>query len=302
MKRRVPWNIAIVGAGKVGQTLGRILVENGNHVVAVVSRSKASAAAGAKFLQCKTVSTTLDSIPVDVKLVFIATPHAAVATVAEELAQVETLPFSRISVCHASGMLSAEALEPLRLRGAKVFSFHPLQTFPRDFEPRNIVPHARGIYYGVDGDGPSLRVARQLAARLDGKTVVIAPDHRILYHAACVIASNHLTTMMSVLDEMFRSLRTEEQDFFPVFKPIVMATLSNVEKTSPARALSGPVARGGVETVAGHLEAVRSMTPSLLPYFLSLSRETVRLAVEKGSLTPFQERNMLDLLQSYTKQ
>jgi predicted short-subunit dehydrogenase-like oxidoreductase (DUF2520 family) len=302
MKRSAPWNIAIVGAGKVGQTLGRILVDNGNHVVAVISRTKTSAVRGGRFLRCRIVSTTLDAIPANVNLVFIATPHDVVPEVAEELSQVDTLPFSRISVCHASGMLSAATLEPVRRRGAKVFSFHPLQTFPRDFAPKDIVVHGRGIYYGIDGDNSSLRVARQLAARLEGKTVVIPPEHRTLYHAACVVASNHLTTMLSVLEKMFSSLRTKEKSFYPVFKPIVLATLNNVEKTSAARTLSGPVARGGVETVAGHLEAIRTLTPDLLPYFLSISRETIRLAVEKGSLSPVQERQMLDLLQSYVTQ
>jgi len=300
MKQSVPWNIAIIGAGKVGQTLGRILVENGNRVVAVISRSRESAAAGGRFLRCRTTSTSLESLPADVNLIFIATPHDAVPTVATALSQIHRLSFGRTGVCHASGMLSAAVLEPVRRRGAKTFSFHPLQTFPRDFAPKNIVPHARGIYYGIDGDAAALRLARRFAARLEGKTVLIPPERRTLYHAACVVASNHLTTMLSVLEKMFNALDTDKEQFYPVFEPIIAATLHNIAKTSPAQALSGPVARGGVETVSGHLQAIGTLTPDLLPYFLSVTRETMRLAVEKGSLAPVQNRQMLDLLQSYS--
>jgi predicted short-subunit dehydrogenase-like oxidoreductase (DUF2520 family) len=302
MKQSAPWNIAIIGSGKVGQTLGRVLVENGNRIVAVISRSMDSATAGGRFLRCRATSTSLESIPPDVNLIFIATPHDAVPAVAIALSRIERLPFSRTSVCHASGMLSAAALEPVRRRGAKTFSFHPLQTFPRDFAPKDIVPRARGIYYGIDGDEAALRVARRLAARLEGKTVLIPPEHRTLYHAACVVASNHLTTMLSVLKTMFGALHADEERFYPVFEPIIAATLHNVAKTSPAHALSGPVARGGVETVNGHLQAIKRLTPELLPYFLSVTRETVRLAVEKGSLKPALKREMLDLLQSYSMQ
>jgi predicted short-subunit dehydrogenase-like oxidoreductase (DUF2520 family) len=301
MKHPPPWNIAIIGAGKVGQTLGRVLLENGQKIAAIVSRTESSAVQARKFLRCSNSGTSLSLIPSSVSLIYITTPHAVVPHVADALSSLEGLDFSRVSVCHASGMLSAEVLSPLRPRGAKVFSFHPLQTFPRDFLPKDIVPHARGIYYGVDGDDRSMKVARQFARRLEGKIMTVDPRMRALYHAACVVASNHLTTMLSVVEEMYRVLKTEDEDFFRVFKPIIMATLANVERTSPAQALSGPVARGGVATVAEHIQAIAGYSPDLLPYFLGVSRETVRLAVAKGSLTSGQEKEMLQLISSSIK-
>jgi predicted short-subunit dehydrogenase-like oxidoreductase (DUF2520 family) len=301
MKRFPPWNISIIGAGKVGLTLGRVLMENGQKIVAVVSGTEGSAAEARKFLRCWNTGTSLSAIPSSTSLIYITTPHAAVGQVAGQLARLDNLKFPRVSICHASGMLSAEVLAPLRDRGASVFSFHPLQTFPRDFPPRDIVPHARGIYYGVDGDERSLRTARQFARRLEGKSIAIDPRLRALYHAACVVASNHLTTMLSVVEEMHRALKTGEKRFFRVFKPIILATLANVERTSPAQALSGPVARGGTATVAEHIRAIRQTSPALLPYFLGVSRETVRLAAAKGSLTADQEKEMLDLITASMK-
>jgi len=292
------WNIAIIGAGRVGQTLGRVLLENGQRIAAVVSRSASSASSAGRFLRCRNSATSVAAIPPTVSLIYITTPHAAVGEVARQIANLKGIAFPNISVCHASGMLSADVLGPLRSRGAKVFSFHPLQTFPRDFSPRSIVPNARGIYYGVDGDPASVRVARQFARRLGGKVIVIDPRLRALYHAACVVASNHLTTMLSVVEQMFNELGTKEQKFFRVFKPIIAATLANVERTSPARALSGPVARGGTETVAQHIHAIRRSAPELLPYFLAVSEETVRLAATKGTLGKAQQKDMLDLIQS----
>lgn len=136
MKRRTRLNVTIVGAGKVGSVLGRVLVENGCRVVCVVSRTRRSANRVGRFLRSKLAVTDLESIPPETDLIFIATPHSAVTEVAGALARRKGLNFRRIAVCHASGMLTAAALEPLRQAGATVFSFHPLQTFPGIFRRR----------------------------------------------------------------------------------------------------------------------------------------------------------------------
>jgi predicted short-subunit dehydrogenase-like oxidoreductase (DUF2520 family) len=299
MKARRPLHIAIIGAGRVGNTLGRLSLENGGKIVCVVSRTERSARAAGRFLRCRTFSTDLRAIPPATDVILIATPHAAVEEVARALARIEEFDYRGVAVCHASGMLTAEALDPVARRGATVFSFHPLQTFPRDFPPRAIVPTAKGITYGVDGSAAGLRAARRLARVLQGRVLEIPVERRALYHATCVVASNHLTALISVVETLHNVLGTKEVDFTRIFKPIVMATLRNIERTSPARALSGPVARGGVETVARHFEAVARYAPAMIPYFVQMSKETVRLAEAKGSINAAQREAMAALLHSY---
>jgi predicted short-subunit dehydrogenase-like oxidoreductase (DUF2520 family) len=297
--RRRRLRIAIVGAGKVGCVLGRVLVERGHVITAVVSRTLRSARSGGRFLGCRRTGTDLSLIPAATEIVYITAPHGAIADIASGLAAVPHFAFRRLAVCHASGMHTAAVLEPLRELGAKVFSFHPLQTFPRDFAPRRIVPHARGIVYGVDGTPGGVRIARRMARELGGKCVLIPPDLRILYHAACVAASNHLTTMLWIVQRMYDRLQIRGTGFYPMFGPIVEATLANIARTSPAAALSGPIARGGTETVAGHFSALRDALPALIPYFASVSIETVHLASAKGSLDSSREEELLRLLHSY---
>jgi predicted short-subunit dehydrogenase-like oxidoreductase (DUF2520 family) len=162
------------------------------------------------------------------------------------------------------------------------------------------VQTARGIYYGVDGTPEAQRMAKRLAQMLDGKVIVIPAKMRAFYHAACVLASNHLTGMLSILETMFNALQTTERRFYPVFEPILMATLNNVKMTSPRQALSGPVARGGVETVAAHFRSIEKYCPELIPYFAQLSKETLKLAAAKGSITEAQGKALTELIQSYT--
>jgi predicted short-subunit dehydrogenase-like oxidoreductase (DUF2520 family) len=302
MPRRKSLNVAIIGAGRVGSVLGRVLAEEGERVVCIVSRTSASARKAGIFVGCKRTTTDLADLPPETDCVFITTPHGAVAEVARRVARLDHLHFNRLAACHASGMHTAAVLDPLRKRGATVFSFHPLQTFPRDFDPRRIIPSARGIYYGVDGSAKGVRMARLLAAKLGGHVVLIPPEMRVLYHAACVVASNHLTTMMWVLETMFRRMDRQGTGYFSVFRPIIEATLRNIAATSPAEALSGPIARGGTETVKDHLEAIRRFAPALLPYYASVSLETVRLAQDKGSIHVVQASSLKALIRSYVRQ
>jgi predicted short-subunit dehydrogenase-like oxidoreductase (DUF2520 family) len=300
-KRRLPLRVAIVGAGNVGTVLGRVLVEEGGRITAVVSRSRSSARSAASFLRCRTHADALTAIPPETDIVFITTPHDAVAGVAATLARLEGLEFGRMGVCHASGMLTASVLEPLEERGAAVFSFHPLQTFPRGFPPRRIVPLARGIWYGADGPPAGLRMARRLARTLRGRVIEVPPEFRELYHATCVVASNHLTVLLSVVQEMYGGVRGGERPHLDPFRPIIEATILNAFAASPASALSGPVARGGVETVAKHLEALRASLPGLMPYFTRMTLETIRLALAGGTLTPERRDALEHLVMSYTQ-
>ena len=294
------WQIAIIGAGKVGTVLGRVLAENGEKIVCVCSRTLRSARAGGRFIGCRRVTTDLEEIPARTDLVMITTPHGSVEDVARRLSRIAAMDFRGTSVCHASGMLTAAALDPLRERGATVFSFHPLQTFPRTFRPREILPAARGIYYGVDGSPRGMRAARALARKLDGYVLPVPPEMRAFYHAACVVASNHLTAMLGILETMFHRVRPEGEDFLDVFLPILQATLRNVQADSPAGALSGPIVRGGVETIAGHFVALARFAPALIPYYARLSMETMRLAVAKGALDHVQVEELTRLLLPYT--
>lgn len=295
--KKTKWRVAIVGGGKVGSTLGRVLVEQGHRVECIISRTMRSARAAGKFIGCRAVSTDLADIPFRVNLIMLTTPHNAVMDVARNLAR-QDRSFRGVAVCHASGMLTADALEPLRRKGATVFSFHPLQTFPRSFPPAHILPHARNIFYGIDGSPAGIAAARRLAKALQGHVFLVPTDLREFYHAACVVASNHLTTLLWVLETMYRALAPGKTDFLRVFSPIITATLANVRSTSPREALTGPVARGGVETVARHLDALERRAPAEIPFYSALSLETIRLAAASGMLTQPQQDALRDLCES----
>jgi predicted short-subunit dehydrogenase-like oxidoreductase (DUF2520 family) len=292
------WNAAIIGGGKVGTTLGRVLVQEGHRVACVISRTTKSARLSSEFIGCESFGTGLQAIPENVNLIMITTPHGVVADVALALARIER-SYKGVAVCHASGMLTASVLEPLKEKGATVFSFHPLQVFPRTFAFEEILPNVRGIYYGVDGAAAGVRAAYALAKALKGAVVEVPPAMREFYHASAVVASNHLTTLFGVLHRMAMEFAPEGTDWMSMYFPIIMASIGNARAATPEVALTGPVVRGGVETVARHLEALQRRTPEVVPFYAAVSMETTELASRSGSLTPAQKEELLRLLEQY---
>jgi predicted short-subunit dehydrogenase-like oxidoreductase (DUF2520 family) len=107
--------------------------------------------------------------------------------------------------------------------------------------------------------------------------VRIGSEDRATYHAAASAASNFLITIQAAAEQLAASagLPTE------ALVPLVRATVDNWEALGSRGALTGPVARGDVETVARQRAAVQTANPELLDLFDSLCEATAKLAATK---------------------
>jgi predicted dinucleotide-binding enzyme len=88
--------IGIVGTGRVAQTLGRLLSENGRPVAAIAGRNPERTALAALFIGGRTTPVTIEELPALSSHVLIAVSDRGVKPVAEILAK------SRISVWRRS--------------------------------------------------------------------------------------------------------------------------------------------------------------------------------------------------------
>ncbi len=59
-------------------------------------------------------------------------------------------------------------------------------------------------------------------------------------------------------------------------------TVENIERLGAVQALTGPVARGDVETVRRHVAALAERLPQLLGLYREIARQTVALAERRG--------------------
>lgn len=278
---------AVIGAGAVGTALGQRLVECGYSVEGVVSRTREDAERLAAQLGSGVASDDVADLP-SVSLLFCCVPDDAVAAVATALAEQRTSWHGRL-VAHTSGALTAEALAPLAARDAFTLSFHPMQTFA----PGAGADAFEGVTVGLEGSPAAVAMGRQVAASLKLAAVEVPAEAKVRYHLAASVASNFFVTLMALADEVLASAGLEEDEAQRLLAPLVESTWRNVQATSPAEALTGPVARGDRETVVRHLEALERALPHLRPAYGVLAAETVRLARRSGRLSEQQADALL---------
>lgn len=190
----------------------------------------------------------------NVDLVLIATPDAAIAEAAAAIA-----PGAAV-VAHCSGITTLEALAPHERRA----SIHPLAALPSaELGAQRLVS---GIWFAVAGDP----LAAEVAELLGGRVAMVPDDQRVRYHAAAVIASNHLVALMGQVERVAASVGLPLEAYLS----LAADSLDNVARLGPAAALTGPVARGDWATVARHVAA---LDPAERPGYEALAHLAAKL-------------------------
>lgn len=266
--------VTIIGAGRVGTALAMRLQEKGYPVVAVASRTTSSAGKLAEQTGARIYQKAAEAARQG-NLVFLTTPDGLIGSVAEEVAR-EGGFYPRQFAAHASGALPSAVLEPARKAGATVFSLHPLQSFA---SPELAVERLPGSYFTFEGEPGALPLARRLVADLEGVLFEIGAAGKPLYHAAACVASNYLVTLMQLVFTLAQQAGLPREGVFPAFRPLIQGTLQNIGAVGPVVALTGPVARGDVETVRRHAQV---MGKEEWEIYRTLGYFTVKVAREKG--------------------
>ncbi len=285
-------DFAIVGAGRVGTALAVLLARAGYGFVGAASRSHGSAQAACEAVGRGEATTEPGEIVGLADLLFITTPDDAIRSTCRALAEIGALRRGCV-VAHTSGAYSAELLAPLRSHRAAVGSLHPLQTFPTVDRAVEALP---GSWCCIDGDPAAVEVLEHAATALDCRVMVIASEGKALYHAAAAVASNYLVTLEHAALKLDTAAGVEPRAAIESLLPLIKATVANIESVGIPQALTGPIARGDVETVRRHIEAIERKAPDLLGLYRLLGRETVEVAREKGTLCPERAEELLRLL------
>ncbi len=213
--------VRIIGPGRAGGSLAGALAEVGWEVLPPLRRGDdvAGAAEG-------------------VDLVVVATPDAAIAGVAAAVR-----PRTETVVAHLSGSLG---LAPLagHPRTAVV---HPLVALP---DADRGAARLHGAWFGLSADGDPLGAA--VVGALHGRAVTVAEGDWIRYHAAAVIAANHLVALLGQVERVATTIGAPLEAYLDLAR----GSLADVADLGPAVALTGPVRRGDTATVEAHLAAL----------------------------------------------
>jgi len=279
--------LGFIGAGRAGTGLATGFARAGRDVVAVASRSIASARAlvkrvrGARACAPQEVADRAD-------LVFLTVPDDAIEPVASGIR------WRAGSACvHCSGAADLDALKKAAADGALTGGFHPLHMFG---EPGESPDALAGCAIALAGPDALLEKLERLARSLGAKPLRLPEGGRALYHAAANFSGAFVIALIQETIALWKKLGIAEADALAALLPLLRGTVDNVERLGAAGGLGSAVARGDLGTIRRHLDVLGKTAPDSLELYRILSLRTIPLALAKGTLKAETAREITALL------
>jgi predicted short-subunit dehydrogenase-like oxidoreductase (DUF2520 family) len=269
--------IGVIGAGRVGAVLAAALRDAGHTLVAASGRSPASRTRIETLLP-EAVVADAHAVADRAGLLLLTVPDDDLVAVVADLAAAGVIRADHV-VVHTSGRHGVAALSPAAALGARTIALHPAMTFTGT--DVDLVRLPTCVFGVTTADDASAAVASALVDDL-GATMTVVPEHeRARYHAALAHGANHLVTLVTQAMGLLR--QTGSADPAGTLRPLLQAALDNALAYAEA-ALTGPVVRGDLETVAAHLDALGDSPAPTFDAYLAMARATAEVAVQDGRL------------------
>ncbi len=274
--------IGFIGAGKVATAFGRYLHSKGVPVSGYFDHHPEKTAHASRQTQSAAFRSGAD-LSAHSDLIFITTRDDQIEGTCRQLCRKNSIK-SRHLVGHMSGAHSSRLLSDARNLGATVFSLHPLQAFADETESLAALP---ATWFSLEGDIASLDPVIDLLVRMGNRYLTLAPAHKSLYHLSACMFSNYLVTLADGAMAALEQAGIDPREGFRAMRPLVDGTLNNIAQLGPARALTGPIARGDAGTVARHMEALQARgLEDIKSLYVQMGLKTVELAGKAGAATP----------------
>ncbi|HEX9761964.1 MAG TPA: DUF2520 domain-containing protein, partial [Acidimicrobiia bacterium] len=257
--------LIVIGPGRAGGALALAAADAGHLIVGVLARQP-----GQVF------GPDLDwdrSLP-EADIALITVKDEAIPEVVSRL---EGRLGNVAVAAHVSGFVPTTVLNPLQQEGVAVGGFHPLQSLP---DPERGARALAGSFAGIGGDPLAIDALTHLAGSLGMTPFRLDDAARPAYHAAAAAASNFVVTALAVSSDLYQSVGVDPA----VARPLVERAMANAFEGGPASALTGPISRGDIETVIGHLTAARDVSDELGRQFSLMAEATAIRAGREDDL------------------
>jgi predicted short-subunit dehydrogenase-like oxidoreductase (DUF2520 family) len=215
-------------------------------------------------------------------------PDDAIESIAREIRM-----YGGQAMIHTSGALGAEVLTPAMAAGTQIGAFHPLVAFA-DMERAIAALH--GATVAIEGDDDLAAMLSDMAERLGAHAVRLAPGSKAAYHAAAVLAAGGFVALLDAIAELGAVAGLDEAGSLAIYGPLIEGTLGNARALGIRAALTGPMTRGDLGTLAAHLDALAAHAPGVMDLYVAAAHREIDLAVDRGALAPETAATMRDTL------
>ncbi len=264
--------IGFIGAGRVGFTFGKYLVERDMCVSGYYSRNRNSSKEAAAFTKTKYYETIEELVKVSDTLI-LTVPDGSIREV--YLKVIESDIEGKI-LCHCSGMLSSEVFSGIRERGAFGYSVHPIYAVSDRLTSYQGFSRA---YFTIEGDERRLQELKDMIASLGNPVEIIRPEAKARYHGAAVFASNFVAGIYDCAKELLLSCGLSAGFAENALRSLFLDGAKNIADFGVEAALTGPVERADLETVQSHLGALGGEEREI---YRLLSKRLLKIAERKN--------------------
>ena len=259
--------INIIGAGKLGTTLGWLLCQRQLATVRTIcNRHVASAERATAFIGQGEAVASIETMPrADITL--LTTNDAQIKPCFDRIPYLS----DQTIVLHCSAMLSAQHLQSAV---APCCSIHPMLSFTYPCKTHNPLDQT---FCAIEGDKLALEQVTPLFTALGAHTFPLSSEHKTRYHLAGVIASNFMVTLNALAQEQLVQAEIDPSIARPLLDRIMQQTVTNLKNSAtPVEALTGPIARGDYDTIQKHLQTLNH--PHASDCYRALSQATLAIA------------------------
>lgn len=242
--------VGIIGAGKVGVSLGIALFTSGPlRISGYFSRSLSNAAYGAERTNSACFKTLNELVEAS-DVILIATPDDAIEGVWRDLLQ---LNISGKILCHTAGSLSSSLFFDRTTNDVYAASMHPLLAFADKESGHASVGSA---FFTLEGDEKAVAVFKDCLDAHNIAYKVMTSADKATYHLATAVMSNLVVAVSAMAFDLMEDVGFTEAEAKEALKPLATGNLAKIFDVGPAAALTGPVERCDMTTVRRHLDAL----------------------------------------------
>ena len=283
--------IGFIGAGAVGSSLAVCLSRAEYQVVAVASRTFASAQQFAQRVEGCRAHGTAQEVVDAAQLVVISTSDDAIRKVAEGL---RWRP-GQVAV-HCSGATSLDVFQHPVGQGAVAGALHPLQAFSSVESSVDSIP---GTTFGIEGNSEVRSALSAMARHIGGRPVFLRAEDKALYHLTGVMMGNLLTCLAATAAQLWERCGYSRTEGIDALVPMMRGVVNNLERSGVPGAVAGPYVRGDLGTIRKHVETLATRAPETLPLYRELARAALPFGVEKRALSQETARRIEEILSGH---
>lgn len=271
--------IGIIGAGKVGFTIGKYLVQHNIKLVGYFSKSIESAKEASIFTNSNYFNNIKELVQ-ECDTIIITTPDGIILDIWNEIRKFD---ISNKIICHCSGSLSSKVFSNIESYNCYGYSIHPMFAISNKY---NSYKDLKKAFITVEGSQKHINKIKAFIESLGNKVKIISWENKSEYHLSSVLVSNHVLALINISKNLLINCGFNDEEAIEALYPLIINNINNIKCSGILNSLTGPIERGDVKTVINHMKCLNEGDREL---YRLISKKLIDIAKVKNKDKDYRE-------------